>query len=76
MLSRFARMVQRDKNHACVVVWSLGNEAGYGEVHDLMARWARANEPGGRPLHYESCGGRGCTDIICPMYPSPELLER
>ena len=68
-LARFARMVQRDKNHASVIVWSLGNESGYGPTHDAMAAWARKHDPT-RPIQYESCGGNACTDIICPMYPS------
>ena len=33
-------------------MWSLGNESGYGAVHDAMAAWSRANDPS-RPLHYE-----------------------
>ena len=70
-VARLARMVQRDKNHACVIVWSLGNEAGYGKAHDEMAAWARAHDPT-RPVQYESCGGGAATDIICPMYPSFE----
>ena len=48
-LQRFCRMVQRDKNHACVIIWSLGNESGYGEAHDAMAAWARRHEPS-RPV--------------------------
>lgn len=73
-LSRFVRMCQRDKNHACVLIWSLGNESGYGGSHDAMAAWARAHEPT-RPLHYESCGGNACTDVLCPMYPSESAVE-
>ena len=38
-MQRLVRMVQRDKNHACVIVWSLGNEAGYGAAHDEMTAW-------------------------------------
>ena len=51
-MTRFQRMVARDRNHPCVIMWSLGNESGYGPVHDAMAAWARANDPS-RPLHYE-----------------------
>ena len=74
-VQRFTRMVQRDKNHACIVGWSLGNEAGYGGHHDAMGVWCRAHEPS-RPVQYESCGGAACTDILCPMYPSDELVTR
>ncbi|EKX47903.1 hypothetical protein GUITHDRAFT_162620 [Guillardia theta CCMP2712] len=74
-LERMVRMVERDKNHSSVIMWSLGNEAGYGKNHDSMASWTRTRDPT-RPLHYESCGGASATDIICPMYPSPEKLLR
>ena len=74
-LTRLCRMVRRDKNHACVVGWSLGNEAGYGPVtHEAMAAWVREHEPS-RPVQYESCGGAPCTDIICPMYPPWRVLR-
>ena len=39
-LARLCRMVRRDKNCACVIAWSLGNESGYGPTHEVMARWA------------------------------------
>jgi beta-galactosidase len=45
-------MVLRDKNHACVILWSLGNESGYGAAHDALAAWIRRIDPS-RPLHYE-----------------------
>ena len=45
-------MVERDKNHPSVIVWSLGNESGYGPNHDAAAGWVRARDPS-RPLHYE-----------------------
>ncbi len=51
-LERAARMVQRDRNHPSVIVWSLGNETGYGPNHDAMAGWIRRVDPS-RPLHYE-----------------------
>ena len=70
---RFTRMVQRDHNHASIIIWSLGNEAGYGPTFDEMASWSRTHEPT-RPVQYESGGGNVCTDIICPMYPSEATL--
>ncbi len=51
-MTRFQRMVERDRNHPSIIQWSLGNESGYGAVHDAMAAWARASDPS-RPLHYE-----------------------
>ncbi|CAI7785687.1 unnamed protein product [Closterium sp. NIES-54] len=68
MGARVMRMCERDKNHASVVVWSLGNEAGYGATHDALAAWLRHRDPS-RPIHYEGGGSRTtATDIVCPMY--------
>jgi beta-galactosidase len=74
-LERGARMVERDKNHPSVIVWSLGNESGYGANHDAMAGWIRHRDPS-RPLHYEGAvwgweqgpAGARASDLICPMY--------
>jgi beta-galactosidase len=52
LMARFQRMVVRDSNHASIIAWSLGNESGYGAVHDAMAAWSRAVDPR-RPVHYE-----------------------
>jgi beta-galactosidase len=78
-LERGLRMVERDKNHPSVILWSLGNESGYGPNHDAMAGWIRKYDPS-RPLHYESAisgwwhadtmPGTVASDIICPMYSS------
>ena len=44
-MSRVSRMVERDRNHPSVIIWSLGNEAGYGPVHDAAAAGVRASDP-------------------------------
>ncbi|OAY82049.1 Beta-galactosidase [Ananas comosus] len=68
MLDRAIGMVERDKNHACIIAWSLGNESGYGANHSAMAGWIRGKDST-RILHYEGGGSRtSSTDIICPMY--------
>ncbi len=89
-LDRAARMVERDKNHPSIILWSLGNESGYGPNHDAMAGWIRACDPD-RPLHYEGalrCPPNGnplkqgleydegyrATDIVCPMYASIDQI--
>ncbi|MCP3884845.1 MAG: beta-galactosidase, partial [Propionibacteriaceae bacterium] len=51
-LDRAQRMVLRDKNHPSIIMWSLGNESGYGPNHDAMAGWIRHYDPS-RPIHYE-----------------------
>lgn len=51
-MERARRMVMRHKNHPSIMMWSLGNEAGYGAVHDAMAAWIRNYEPS-RPVHYQ-----------------------
>ena len=51
-LERVQNMVERDKNHPSVILWSLGNESGYGPNHDAAADWVRDADPS-RPLHYE-----------------------
>jgi beta-galactosidase/evolved beta-galactosidase subunit alpha len=51
-LDRMRRMVHRDKNHRSIIMWSLGNESGYGENLLAMAEWAREYDPTGL-THYE-----------------------
>ena len=74
-MDRTVRMVERDKNHASIVVWSLGNEAGDGENFDSTAAWIRARDPS-RPILYEPSGERDNIDIVAPMYVRPYWLER
>ena len=52
MLERMIRMVERDRNHASIIMWSLGNETGQGPNHAAMAAWTKATDPT-RLIHYE-----------------------
>lgn len=72
-LDRITRMVERDKNHPSVIVWSLGNEAGDGTTFEEASDWIHQRDPS-RPVHYERAGTRPHTDIVCPMYPPLEHL--
>lgn len=56
-VERAERMVERDKNFPCVIIWSLGNEAGYGVNHIAMGRWTRTRD-NSRPVHYEGAAAR------------------
>ena len=68
MSERVTRMVQRDRNHPSVIIWSLGNESGHGANHDALYRWIKSVDPS-RPVQYEGGGADTfATDIICPMY--------
>ncbi|MEP6638633.1 MAG: glycoside hydrolase family 2 TIM barrel-domain containing protein, partial [Chloroflexota bacterium] len=73
-VDRVSRMAMRDKNHPSVILWSLGNESGYGTNHDAAAAWLRRYDPS-RPLHYEGAirfdwtSDQTASDLTCPMYP-------
>jgi beta-galactosidase/beta-glucuronidase len=66
-LERATRMYERDKNHPSIVMWSLGNESGYGPNHDAMHDLLHQLDAT-RPVHYESCYGAAATDIDSRMY--------
>jgi beta-galactosidase len=74
-MARTQAMVERDKNHPCVIIWSLGNEAGDGPNFQATSAWIKQRDPS-RPIHYEQAGQRPHTDIVCPMYASIEHLVR
>lgn len=68
-VDRTVRMVERDKNHASVIIWSLGNECGNGQVFHENYKWIK-NRDNSRPVQFEQAGEDWNTDIVCPMYPS------
>ena len=67
-LDRTVRMVERDKNHASIVIWSLGNEAGWGDNFRHTYAWVKQRDPS-RPVQYEAFRSSEVSDIVCPMYP-------
>ena len=69
LLDRMQRTVERDKNHASVIAWSLGNEAYTGDNLAAMAAWTRHRDPS-RPIHYEGDHQAAYTDVYSRMYPS------
>ncbi|UCE43333.1 MAG: DUF4981 domain-containing protein [Candidatus Aminicenantes bacterium] len=66
-LDRTIRMVERDKNHPCVIIWSLGNENGFGQNFVATYNWIKERDPS-RPVQSEDVGLEPYTDIFCPMY--------
>lgn len=73
-VDRMVRMVVRDRNHACVIMWSLGNEADFGRNHVAMAAAARELDPT-RPIHYEGDYQCRVVDVASRMYPSIDQLH-
>jgi beta-galactosidase len=87
--SRVQRMVERDKNHPSIIIWSLGNESGDGPGLTMCSAWLHCADPS-RPVNYEGairpeggqgaptldslCRGKEITDIIGPMYPPIDLI--
>lgn len=79
-LDRTVRMVERDKNHPSIIIWSMGNEAGDGYNFLANYRWMKDRDDS-RPVQYERAEKstnttERHTDIWCPMYASIDYIER
>jgi beta-galactosidase len=74
-LDRIQRTVHRDKNHASVIMWSLGNEAGTGSNLEAMAQWVRETDPS-RLVHYEGDWSSTYVDVYSRMYASVAETEQ
>jgi beta-galactosidase len=71
VVDRMKSMIQRDKNHASIIMWSLGNEAGMGDNFFVMRDYAHKVDPS-RPVHYE--GYNDAADIYSRMYATPKSM--
>jgi beta-galactosidase len=72
---RVVRMMERDKNHPCVIVWSMGNECSNGTVFPEIYKWLKQRDPS-RPVLFEQAGEAANTDIVSPMYPHIENMKK
>jgi beta-galactosidase len=72
-LERNERMLERDKNHPCIIEWSMGNEAGDGTNFETVSAWMHMRDPS-RPVQYHVARLKPHTDVVCPMYPSFKYL--
>jgi beta-galactosidase len=66
-MDRTISMVERSKNHASIIIWSLGNETGRGQNFQATYRWIKERDKS-RPVQSEDSGKEFNTDIFCPMY--------
>lgn len=72
-MDRTVSMLERSKNHASVIIWSLGNETGKGQNFEATYRWLKKRDES-RPVQSEDSGKNWNTDIYCPMYARPYRL--
>ncbi|MFX1242067.1 MAG: glycoside hydrolase family 2 TIM barrel-domain containing protein [Promethearchaeota archaeon] len=75
VIDRMIRMVERDKNHPCIFMWSLGNEAGFGKNFIKMKN-ATLKIDNTRPIHYEGDFKVKISDVFSTMYTTSTVLER
>ena len=79
IIDRVKRSVIRDQNRTCVIMWSLGNEAGYGKNFELAGKWVKSYDKS-IPVHYESVrwdpkAAKDITDVYSRMYPSTQEID-
>ena len=74
-IQRGRSMVERDKNQPCIIMWSMGNEAGDGENFKRLYKWIKAKD-NTRPVAYEPSREANHTDVVFPMYSSIETISK
>ena len=74
-IARTRNMYERDKNHPCIISWSLGNESGNGICYEAAYNWLKAKDTT-RPIQYERALYDRNTDIVTIMYPSVDYLSK
>lgn len=74
ILDREMSLVERDKNHPSVIIWSLGNECGNGANFEAGYEWIKSRDTS-RPVQFEQAMESGNTDIVCPMYPPIKYMK-
>ena len=72
---RNRNMLERDKNHPSVIMWSMGNECGNGVNFEYTYDWMKQRDPS-RPVTYERAVYDRNTDVIGLMYASPKYLQK
>jgi len=73
-LDRVTRHVEAQKNHPCILIWSLGNESGMGICFEKAFHRIKELDPL-RPVHYEEDRDAAVVDIVSTMYSSPEAMD-
>ncbi|NII09268.1 glycoside hydrolase family 2 TIM barrel-domain containing protein [Oleiagrimonas sp. C23AA] len=75
LMDREKRMVERDRNQASVIVWSMGNESENGPNFHAVYQWLHKVDPT-RPVHWNPAGTDSDTDILAPMYPTFAQMKK
>lgn len=73
-MDRVQRMLETNKNHSSVIIWSMGNECGNGPVFYETYKWLK-NRDTSRPVHSEQAKENANTDIVAPMYPTIKYMK-